>query len=190
MEIQTKEVWPTVVKELHKAWTVLCSLQVLQTNCKLDQFENRPPVHKQVIQFFWSAHFWIYKAKWSLIETRLNGLEAGWISAAGTAWKLCKLARWLESGKTSSLWPEWHERWSTIYRSIQARYISQTQPMLEWITLIQQSTLTLVRSGLWNQQCKAKTNMQISDLPHSQIVVSSLFPWTFIGTCEGPLTMR
>ena len=43
-----------------------CMLFMLQTDCKLDQFVNGPPVCKPVNRFLnWLACFQLYKAKWS-----------------------------------------------------------------------------------------------------------------------------
>ena len=43
---------------------VSCYVCMWQTDCKLDQFVNGPPVYKPVIQFLnWLARFQLYKAK-------------------------------------------------------------------------------------------------------------------------------
>ena len=42
------------------------TLFMLQTDCKLDQFVNGPPVYKPVNRLInWLARFQLYKAKWS-----------------------------------------------------------------------------------------------------------------------------
>ena len=58
-------------------------LYMLQTNCKLDQFVNGPPVYKPVIQFLnWLAGFQLYKQvipfmnQAERFESWLKGLQA------------------------------------------------------------------------------------------------------------------
>ena len=60
--------------------TIICIVNTYmwRTDCKLDQFVNRPLVYIPVIQFLnWLARFQLYKVKWSHLENRQNGLKAG-----------------------------------------------------------------------------------------------------------------
>ena len=90
------------------------TLYMLQTDCKLDQFVNGPPVYKQVIQFLnLVGPLSIIQGEVVPFRNRPNGLKAG-----RTAWKL---AEWFTSSpncmkavqacRTNSPWLKRHESW-------------------------------------------------------------------------------
>ena len=75
---------------------------MLWTDCKLELFVNGAPLYKPIIQFLnWLARFQLYKVNLSCLETRPNGLKAGWING-------------LEAGSIFYKQPKWHESCTSL----------------------------------------------------------------------------